>query len=69
MTATQMPDALTGPNGRTYYRTSYTGTALGTDTARKAGWTEGETTFEYWADPDSDAERLYTTADFRMLLD
>lgn len=69
MTATHMPDILTGPDGCTYYRTPYTGTALGTARARNAGWVEGEATFEYWADPESDAKRLYTTADFRMMLD
>ena len=65
----QMPSTITGPDGRTYHATGFTGLALGTDTARKAGWAEGETTYEYWIGEDDDTERLHTTADFRMLLD
>jgi hypothetical protein len=68
-TANNMPSTLTGPDGRTYYNTGLTGIALGTATARKAGWVEGETTYEYWIDENDDSERLHTTADFRTLLD
>lgn len=65
----QMPSTLTGPDGRTYYCTGLTGTALSTTTARKAGWVEGETTYEYWIEENDDSARLHTTADFRMILD
>lgn len=65
----QMPSTLTGPDGRTYYATGYTGIALGTKTACAAGWVEGETTHEYWIGENNDNERLHTTADFRMILD
>ena len=64
----QMPETLEGPDGRTYHLTRYTGIALDTKTAERAGWKPGEVTYEYWLDGD-DAERLHTTADFRMLLD
>lgn len=68
-TATKMPSTITGSDGRIYHNTGLTGIALGTRTAQKAGWKEGEATYEYWIGEDDDTERLYTTADFRMLLD
>ncbi len=64
-----MPNVLTGPDGRTYYNTGRTRIAIDSAGARRAGWAEGETVFEYWIDPDCDAERLHTTSDFRMQLD
>jgi len=42
--ASEMPEAITGTDGRTYHRTRYTGTTL---PACRFG--EGHTSHEYWA--------------------
>ena len=62
------PNTLTGPDGRTYHNSGALRVALATPAARRAGWAEGETIYEYWIGEDDDSERLYTTSDFRMQL-
>lgn len=52
--ASEMPDTITGTDGRIYYRTRYTGTTL---PACRFG--EGHTSHEYWAFEESYAEDTF----------
>ena len=63
--APTMPDTITA-NGKTYYKTGHTGTAL--EPARRHGIEPGETTHEYWMNM-KDAERLHAADATRWFLD
>jgi len=52
--ASDMPDSITGEDGRTYFRTRHTGTTL---TACRFG--SGHTSHEYWAVEEGYAEDTF----------
>jgi hypothetical protein len=63
----QMPETIDGADGRTYYRTRYTGETL---TACPFG--AGHTSFEYWGFVDGHAEdsfRLHAITATQFWLD
>lgn len=62
-----MPASITTPEGETYHATGYTGTAL--EAARRHGIEPGETTHEYWIEPDDDSRRLHAASPSRWFLD
>ncbi|MFV0411292.1 MAG: hypothetical protein ACK5LJ_16815 [Paracoccus sp. (in: a-proteobacteria)] len=65
--ATEMPDAITGTDGRTYYRAGSTGTTL---PACRFG--KGHTSHEYWASEEGyeeDTFRLHAISATQFWLD
>lgn len=52
--SSEMPDAITGTDDRTYYRTRYTGTTL-----PGCRFGEGHTCHEYWAFEEGYAEDTF----------
>lgn len=52
--AREMPETILGPDGRTYFRTRFTGTTL-----RACRFGEGHTSHEYWAFEEGHAEDTF----------
>lgn len=50
----QMPQAIDGADGRTYYRTRFTG-----ETLSACAFGEGHTSYEYWAFEPGHAEDTF----------
>ena len=52
--ASEMPETILGTDGRTYFRTRFTGTTL-----RACRFGEGHTSHEYWAFEEDHAEDTF----------
>ncbi|WP_139834146.1 hypothetical protein [Marivita cryptomonadis] len=61
--AANMPDTITA-EGKTFYRTKYTGTSL-----PACPFGPGHTTHEYWIGTDDDSLRLYAISPTQFWID
>ena len=67
MRTEEMPDTIATPDGEVYWKTGWTGKALGP--AAIHGIVPGETTHEYWIRPWDDTKRLHAADPARWFLD